>query len=95
MVLTKEQEDLEQPVKGYQLKEVKDELVSIHKVLEKIETQTSGIVTRKEMEDYVQKEIAEATAPLFAHKSNMVKLGWLLLTLVITDIATRLFGILK
>lgn len=95
MVLTKEQEDLEQPVKGYQLKEVKDELVSIHKVLEKIETQTSGIVTRKEMEDYVQKEIATALAPLITHRNNVIKVGWLLLSLVITDIATRLFGILK
>lgn len=95
VVLTKEQEDLEQPVKGYQLQGVKDELVSIHKVLEKIETQTSGIVTRKEMEDYVAKEISDAVAPLITHRSNVIKLGWLLLTLVITDIATRLFGILR
>lgn len=95
MALTKEQVDLEQPVKGYQLKGVQQELVSIHKVLEKIEAQTSGVVSRKEMEDYVQKEIADSLAPLLTHRTNVIKLGWLLLTLVITDIATRLFGIIR
>lgn len=91
MANTKEQEDLEQPVKGYQLKTVTDEMKLMNATLTRIETQTSGIVTRKEMEDYVQKEIADALAPLVAHRNNVVKVGWLLLTLIITDLATRLF----
>lgn len=90
---TKEQEDLEKPVKGYQLKAVTDEMKVMNETLKNIETQTSGIVTRKDMEDFVQKEIADAIAPLIAHRNNVVKVGWLILTLVITDLATRLFNL--
>lgn len=91
MANTKEQIDLEQPVKGYQLKAVTDEMKIMNQMLSDIKTQTSGIVTRKEMEDYVEKEIANALAPFVAHRNNVVKVGWLLLTLIITDLATRFF----
>lgn len=95
MASTKEQEELEQPVKGYQLKAVTDEMKTMNKLLETIQTQTSGIVTRKEMEDYVAKEITDALVPFIAHKNSVTKLGWLLLTLVISDLAARVFGLLK
>lgn len=92
---TKEQEEAEQPVKGYQLNEVKEQMKLMNETLKRIETQTSGIVTRKEMEDFVEKQIAEAIAPLIAHRNNVVKVGWLLLTLIITDLVTRLLSLLK
>lgn len=89
------QEESEQLVKTYQLDAVESKVDSALTKLDTLITQTSGTVTRKEMEDYVEKEIAESIAPLVSHKESVTKLGWLILTLVIADIGTRLFGLLK
>lgn len=89
------QDESEQPAKVYQLDAVENKVDTAIGKLDAILKQTSGVVTRKQMEDYVQKEINDAVAPLVAHKNNVLKLGWTMLTLVIADIATRLFGFPK
>jgi calcineurin-like phosphoesterase len=92
---TLSQKELESPVKGYQLQSVKDEIVGIKAILERIEIQTKGVVSFEIMEKYVDKRIDEKTAHLVQHKANTTKLGWALLLLVIGDIVTRVFGVIK
>lgn len=89
------QEESEQLVKTYQLDAVESKVDSALIKLDTLITQTSGTVSRKEMEEYVEKEIADQIAPLIAHKNSVVKLGWLMLSLIIADIATRIFGFPK
>lgn len=67
---TKEQEELEQPVKGYQLKEVSDDLKDLKDftkagfdelktTLTEILAQTRGLVTQKQLDDHCKE--AEAS----------------------------------
>lgn len=88
------QKELESPVKGYQLQSVKDEMVVIKGILERIENQTKGVVSFESMTLYVDKRIDEKTKDLVDHKKNTTKLGWVLLTLIIGDIVTRILGII-
>lgn len=92
---TPTQEELEAPVKGYQLESVKQELVGIKTILQKIENQTAGVVSHDVMEKYVDKRIDEKVKHLVDHKNSSIKLGWTILILIISDIATRIFGAIK
>jgi hypothetical protein len=89
------QKELESPVKGYQLQSVKDEIVGIKAILERIEIQTKGVVSFEMMEKYVDKRIDEKISDLVQHKKNTMKLGWAVMLLVIGDILTRIFGVIK
>lgn len=90
--ITPTQEELEAPVKGYQLEAVRQELRTMAEILTKIEKNTQGVVTRNEMEKYVEVRITERIAHLVSHKKNIVKLGWVLMSLVIADIVTRVLA---
>lgn len=92
---TEEQKNLEKPVKGWQLMEVKKELETMNKTLSDILGQTKGVVSFEVMEKYVDKRIDEKVKHLVDHKNASTKLGWTLLALIIGDIASRIFGILK
>lgn len=90
------------PVTGYQLREVvkelsdtNKELAEIKRVLESIDKQTRGVVTTDIMETFVDKRINEKLKPLVEHKNNTTKLGWSLLLLIIGDIATRVFNVIR
>lgn len=90
--------ELEEPVKGYELQAVTTQLSLLNKELSKISTavenisnQTKGVVIYDQMIQYVDKRVIELTKPLFEFKKNSNKLGWLVIGLLITDIAARIF----
>lgn len=89
---TPTQEELEAPVKGYQLEAVKSELKSMNETLKNIDKNVKGVVTQKIMEEYVEKRIDEKTKSLHDFKSSTIKIAWLILSLIIVDIATRIFS---
>lgn len=92
---TEEQRNLEKPVKGWQLLRVQEELQTMNTTLTHILAQTKGVVSFEVMEKYVDKRIDEKVKHLVEHKNASTKLGWTLLVLIIGDIASRIFGILK
>lgn len=93
---TPSQQELEAPVKGYQLEAVRQELRGMKGILEKIENNTKGVVTQSVMEVYVEKRINEKIKPLIDHKNSSIWLNRTLLTLVIglviQSIWVSLFG---
>jgi L-lactate utilization protein LutB len=91
----KSQDELEQPAKVYQLDAVETKVDQAISKLDTLLEQTSGVVTHKQMEDYVAKEIEDAIVPYKTHKALVSRVGWLLLSLIITDLAVRLFGLIK
>lgn len=89
--------ELEEPVKGYELQAVTRELSlltteigKMSKSIENISNQTKGVVIYDQMTQYVDKRIIELTKPLFEFKKNGNKLGWLVVGLLLTDIAARI-----
>lgn len=95
------QKELEQPAKYYQLLDVKKDINNLEKTvatsveqltaaLKEISQNTRGVVTFKQMEEYVDKRIEEKSKPLWEWKSEQNKLKWLILGLIVTDIATRI-----
>lgn len=91
------QTELEQPVKGYQLQAVAQELsilsteiAKISKSVESINNQTKGVVVYDQMKAFVDERISEKTAPLWEFKKNTNKLGWALALLIVGDIASRI-----
>lgn len=91
-IQTPTQEEMEAPVKGYQLDAVNSKLKSIEKTLENIEKNTKGVVTQPAMESYVDRRIEEKTEDLRSFKTFTVKIAWTILSLIIVDIATRIFS---
>ncbi len=95
---TPTQEELEAPVKGYQLEAVRStltgKLTGIEELLKSVLEQTKGVVSFTVMQDYVEKRIDEKIEPLNVHKKNTTRLGWAVLLLVIGDIVSRIFKLL-
>lgn len=89
------QEELEKPAKVHQIEALRSDVKSIAKTLEEIKQQTKGVVSFDVMEKYVDKRIEEKTKHLNEHKTTTTKLGWALLLLIIGDIATRVFNVIR
>lgn len=90
MVTTPTQEELEQPVKGYQLQAVQVELEGVNKKLDKVITQTSGLVTCAQL-DATKKEIFETVELKYGAKIKFQdKIFWLVAGTAITGVVTSI-----
>lgn len=89
------QKELEQPAKVYQLNSVAEKLDLVLDRLDKIESQTKGVVTFEQMEQYVRNYVTSELKEHIMFKKNVVKWAWwvgtTISTLLVADIATRLY----
>lgn len=95
------QKQLEQPTKYYQLlavqKDVKGlddkfekHLTLLNQSLQEISQHTKGVVTYKQMTEWVDKRIDEKIEYLKSFKNGIEKFKWLIIALILTDIASRI-----
>lgn len=86
-MVNKTQEELEQPAKVYQLNAVENKVDNALVKLDTLINQTSGLVTKAQMDAAIKEEVDKIHLEYRPLKNNLTKFVWLLVASVLGIIA--------